>query len=485
MARNSTIARLSAAHLWVLCASCLLPSPVLAEFELPWDTGDSPYLREAQMDMALGYHFSAIGHLVAEQHRGTFGGEQATAELMLAYNYLKYGMHHEAAATLSQLPVNRRQARRKGELWLELANIRFQRGYLEQAHAALAQIDDNRIRYALLEQKFVLSGLVYLQQNNLGDAVKNLVGARSNSTWGMIGKFNLGATMLQRSEISAGRGILETLARDLYGSSEMLALRDRTYFTLGFLDLQYQNIPGARENFQAVRLDSPVANRALLGLGLSYAAAGAHPQAISTWQELAKGDASDASVLEALLAIPASFGALGDYRQSIENYQAALDTFRSEIKRIDFISAAIEDGTLIATLLQQMALKGETGITPDKLPVLPEFQHLRNLYVSHPFQIAVTDYRDLRRLQQRLEQWATNIYNIPDVSPTFKKVYVDQIAAQQSTLAQTAEELKLHIAKLAQAELTKRKQRIVSYTKQALFAMAQNYDTSSFNADLK
>ncbi len=477
----------NAPRLAALCGACclIMAHTVDADISIHWGANDSPYLREVQLDMALDQHFSAIGHLLAERKRGTFGAEQTTAELMLAYNYLKYGMHHEAAAVLETLPEDRHLARRVGELWLELANMRFQRGYLEEAHAALAKINDDKIRYALLEQKYNLGALIYLQQDQPAEALKKLLSIRSNSDWGLIGKFNLGTTLIQRGDTKTGRNILEALIPDLYDGPEMLALRDRAYFTLGNLDLQHQDIAGARKNFQAVRLESPYTNNALLGLGLSYAAASAYQDAISLWQELVKHDASDPAVLEALVAIPLSFTELGDHRQSIDNYQHALQIFRDEIRHIDFITAAVEDGSLINTLLQQLITRGDATLRSNTLPALPEFQYLRDLYASHPFQVAINNYRDLRMLEHRLQQWASNIYKIPDMSRTFKKVYVDQIAAQQSTLVATAEELKQHIAKLATAELAKRKLQIIVYTKQALFAMAQNYDTSSVKATLK
>ena len=463
---------------------CLLSTAARADLEIDWRNNENPYLREAQMDIELGNYFSAIGHLLAERHRGTFGKEQSKAELMLVYAYLKYGMHSEAAGVLQPLPVEKRYTRYLVNLLLELATMRYQRGYLDGAQQILEVIDEGRMSYPQLEQKYNLSALILLQQDKTQDAINVLSAIRDTDAWGLVGKFNLGTAMIRRNMVKSGREMLESVAGEHAGTPELQALRDRVFYTLGFLDLQTMDLANARTHFQSVQLDSPFANRAMLGLGIAHAATGDHADAINVWRELAKRNSSDPSVLEALLAIPMSLTELGDHSQSIDSYQKALDTFRSEIRRIDSLTEDVKKGALIEVLLQKMLASGEGVTAPDAIPALPEFQYLRGLYESHAFQVAVNNYRDLRLMEQRLRAWADNIYKIPDMSRTFKKVYVDKIAAQQSTLTTAAAELKQHISKLALAELSKRKQQVISYSKQALFAMAQNYDTSAFKSDL-
>lgn len=475
---------LACRFLLVMVPWLLVSELALAELHINWKTPRNPYVREALYDLDQGNYFSAIGHLMAERKRKGFGSSQQQADLMLAFVLLSYGMHHEATKILAELSESGKPPRYLDEMWMELAKMRYQRGYLGLAEHALNQITDSS-RYILIEEKMNLLALVYMAQNKNADAINSLNTVKGDSDWAMIARFNLGTTMVRRGQTKLGYSVLKSMTHLQGDTQEMLALIDRVNYTLGYTAIREGKLNEAQQYFKAVRLESPYANGAMLGLGLAHASSQNHTRAIAAWQELVKRDPSSSSVLEALLAIPLSYTELGAHNQSTESYQQALNTYRQEIRRIDLIAKSIEDGSLINVLLQKLMNDGDESVDISRVPDLPEFIYLQNLYEGHPFQLAITNYRDLRLMEHRLRQWTSHIYQIPDMSDTFKKVYVNQIAEKQTKLVTAAEELRQHIARLAINELQKRKDSIVNYTRNALFAMAQNYDTNSFETELK
>lgn len=455
-----------------------------AGLTINWNTVRNPYVAEALYELDQGHYFSAIGHLLAERKRGTFGSDQKQADMMLAYAYLSYGMHHEATKILAEVSERGERSRYLDEMWMELAKMRFQRGYLGLAEHALAQISDSS-RYALIEEKKNVLALIYMQQDKMDDAVNLLNEVKGDSDWALIAKYNLATTMVRRRQIKLGYSLLKSMTQLVRDTPEMNALIDKINYTLAYTAIQDGRLDEAVHYFEAVRLESPFASRAMLGLGLALASAQKHTQAVTIWQELLQRHPSDTSVLEARLAIPLSLTELGASSQAIEGYQQALNTYRQEIRKLDEIAQSINDGSLITVLLQKLMNDGENSLDMTQMPDLPEFRYLQGLYEGHSFQVAIRNYRDLRLMEHRLRQWATHIYQIPDMSNTFKKIYVNQIAEKQSKLVTAAEELKQHIASLALDTLQQRKEAIVDYTRHALFAMAQKYDTNSFETELK
>jgi len=139
------------------------------------------------------------------------------------------------------------------------------------------------------------------------------------------------------------------------------------------------------------------------------------------------------------------------------------------------------DGILLTGLENPVAaknLKYVTGYTGSFgfAIITKDTQYLLGLYESNEFQQVINNYKDLRALKDKLKKWAYAIYKIENMSETFKKVYVDKIAQQQSRLATATEQIKQQITKMAIVELKDRKNRLNTYIKQAQFSTAQIYD---------
>ena len=467
--------RLAAATLFVLYAT----ATHAVEAPVKWGELKSPYLREALYDFSQHKYFSAIGHLLAERWRPALKSEKAKTELMLAYSYLAYGMHADAAAVLQQLPQDSLTDELRNLFLLELANARYQRGDLLGSIKA-AQKVSGEMSTALQHRKIGFDALVLLQQKQTDQALALLRTFKGDSEWATFGYYNLGVTLLRNERRAEAEEWLKKVADNRHSDDESRALRDRANYILGFSALKAQATLQAKNYFQQVPLDSPFSNRALWGVGLTFQTLREPKQALAAWLELSKRNAADRSVLDGLLAIPYAYAELGAYDQSVKHYRIALETIQAEIKHVEAAIEKVRIGGMLNVIVDNITqARSEAFNEYQNFPVGPESQYFAGLYESHSFQTALRNYRDLRLMEQQLQRWATAIYSMENASDTFKKVYVDQIAAKQTKLVTAAAEMKQYIGKLALAELENRLARLRGYTTDALFKLGQMYDRDS------
>jgi len=444
-----------------------------------WGELKSPYLREALYDFAQNKYFSAIGHLLAERWRPALKPEKTKTELMLAYSYLAYGMHADAAAVLQQLPQDALTDELRNQFLLELANARYQRGDLIGAIKA-AQKVSGEMSTSLRHRKIGFDAIVLLQQKQTEQALALLQTLKGDSEWAAFGYYNLGVTLLRNERRAEAEEWLKKVGNNNYPDAESRALRDRANYILGFSALKAQATLQAKNYFQQVPLDSPFSNRALWGIGLTFQTLREPKQALAAWLELSKRNAADRSVLDGLLAIPYAYAELGAYDQSVKQYRIALETIQTEIKHVEAAIEQVRIGSMLNVIVDNISqARSEAFNEYQNFPVGPESRYFAGLYESHSFQTALRNYRDLRLMEQQLQRWAGAIYSMENASDTFKKVYVDQIAAKQTKLVTAAAEMKQYIGKLALAELENRLARLRGYTTDALFKLGQMYDRDS------
>lgn len=461
-------------YAWLLLLACI--GARAESVSMDWGNVSNPYLREVLFDFERHQYFSAIGHLLAERWRGTFKDEKPKSELMLAYAYLAYGMHSDATKILLQLPDKTISPALQNQLWLELANLRYQRSDLPGAVQAVGKIR-GEMADATQQRKTVFESILLMKQQQLDKAIENLRTVRGDTSWAIFGQYNLGIALLRQNRRDEAIDWLKRVADVRGDDAEMSALRDRANYVLGYTHLRAQAAQQAKNYFQQIRLDSPFSNRALLGMGLTYEALREQKLALATWIELSKRRYTDRAVLEALLAVPYGYAQLGGHDQAIANYRIALDVYKAELQHIESAMESVRSGRAINMIVEHLsAARAESFNEVHELPDIVEAQYLLGLYESHPFQEALKNYRDLHTMQQQLNSWAATIYKTENMSDTFKKMYADQIAQKQTQLATTTEEIKQHIARLALAELERRHDQMEQYAKQALFGMAQIYD---------
>jgi hypothetical protein len=155
-----------------------------------------------------------------------------------------------------------------------------------------------------------------------------------------------------------------------------------------------------------VRLKGPFSNRALLASGWADAFAGRFKRALVPWSLLATRDVTDASVQQAMIAVPYAYGKLNVFSKAAVMYGSALNKFGTEIDKLDASIKSVREGYFLKALVrEELKQDADWVVKLRKLPQTPETYYLLDLMASHNFQESLKNYLDLEGLRKKLETW--------------------------------------------------------------------------------
>ena len=411
-------------------------------------------------------HFSAITSLMTSQHFDRLAPHGDEAEVLRGGLLLSYGVHGEAGQIFASLIEKGAAPSVRDRAWFYLAKIRYQRGFNADAETALARIE-GRLPNALAEERGLLHAQLLMARNDFASAA-NVLGAmiadtKKASPPSPFARFNLGVALVKSGDAARGSALLDEIGRAPAENEEQRSLRDRANLALGVAALQEQRAEDARRLLQRVRLNSAHANKALLGFGWAAAAQKQPEQALVSWNELASRDGSDAAVLEARIAVPFAHAEMGAFGQSLKLYESAVGEFDSENQRLDASIGAIRAGKLIESLLErnpadEMGWSGQMRKLPEEMP---HAAHLSQVLAQHEFQEAFKNFRDLRFLENNLQQWRDTLGVFRDMLENRRAAFAAQLQpTRDGALAKAA----------ALAELRQRRDQLTTDVGDALIA---------------
>lgn len=479
MPRQGKLASLSLVLLIAFGSGALAAEPIA------WEHLEDPILRAAQFDLLQGDPFTALTQLKAEQFQGRIKGSPGQLQLTLGGMYLAYGAHHKAAEIFSALGKSDQPQQLRDLAWLRLAQVQYQRRQTDKALTTLERIS-TVLPSQPQQERLLLTAMLLMQNQRFDEAVtylrqlgqKSLVQQLSEkSVWATYGRFNLGVALYRQGKAEEGGKLLEELGAASSNTEEENALRDKANLTLAFHYLAKENPEQAQRYFMKTRLQGPMSNKALLGLGRAYSAKQEHKKSLVPWLKLIKKNASDPSVQDALLAVPFAFGQLNALKQALQYYQQALAVFKNEMEQVRQAETSVKKGVLMDRLARVAGNQNEAGngILTD-LPNTPGGRYLWQLFATHEFQETLKNYAQLRLSLGRLEQWSSEIDINQDLAPQHRQKLNANILYLQGKVIKMVDQLQVHLQNLALEELEKRKQRLLGYAGEARFSMAQIYD---------
>jgi hypothetical protein len=402
---------------------------------------EDPHFGDSLFHFYQEHYFSSVTSLMVSQHFQRIAKHADEAEVLRGGLMLSYGLHREAGEIFAKLIENNAPPPVQDRAWFYLAKIRYQRGFLDQASEALARIGPH-LPPDLKEERVLLHANVLMASKAYAEAAKMLASLPKEHSAGPYVRFNLGVALIKSGEIEDGIAMLEFVGRGKAADEETRSLRDRANLALGLAALREQRPDLAKTALERVRLNGMLANKALLGFGWAEAEQKNPRRALVAWSELAGRQANDAAVLEAKLAVPYAYTELGAYRQSLEGFEAALDTFDTEGKALDESIAAIRSGALLSGLLdanpgEEMGWFWNIRVLPD----MPHSGHLAQVLARHDFQEAFKNYRDLTFLTANLQSWLDKLVAFEDMLANRRKAYAQRLpqvraAASESGLGQ-------------------------------------------------
>src|SRR5699024_9163000 len=120
----------------------------------------------------------------------------------------------------------------RNRAWYYLAQLAFEKGRLQQAAHALAQID-GELPLELAGKQQLLSALVHMQQGDYAGAADVLSPWRGPAGEAVYARYNLGVALIRSSELEAGVELLDRIGRIRADTAEARALRDKANLAIG------------------------------------------------------------------------------------------------------------------------------------------------------------------------------------------------------------------------------------------------------------
>ena len=384
--------------------------------------------------------FEALTRLLAYEHWNRMPHHADEAALLKGGLYLELGMHNEAGRLFAQLLTNDVPTGVRNRAWFYLAQVWYERGYLDRAADALRRIN-GRMSPDLEARKELLLGNVLIHQERLDEAIRLLSAWRGTDPWSAYACFNLGVALARDKRLNDAAPLLTIVGTMPARTEEQLALRDRANLALGFAYLQANNPAGARPALERVRLNGPYSNKALLGTGWADAALGDYQSALNPWMELRSRDVLDAAVQESYLAVPYAFSKLNANAQSVHYYESAVQSFDVENGRLDAAIARVRAGGM----LDEVLARDRTASAPSgwlqqlrDLPQAPESRYLYTVLAGYDFQDGLNNYRDLKYLDGLLGRWDQSMGAFQDMIATRERAYAERLPRTDALLASSA-----------------------------------------------
>jgi hypothetical protein len=391
----------------------LSASPAPADALAPKELKD-PYFGEALYYAFQREWFDAIARLDTElmQHYGVDEPELDTlhyhinqAEFDVGDFELSYRMHQRAGRAITAVIEGNVEEPVRNEALFRLARIYFQKSRPISAQYAVERIEgvvpDN-----IRDDLDFLRAQIHMANGRFTEAAGILKGLQGVEELEGFASYNLGIALIKEGKELEGRRYLDRTGRIETTDELTLAIKDKANLVLGSKLLTEKDYTDAKQVLDRVRLTGPFSNRALLGSGWADAFQGRFERALVPWSILLKREVTDASVQEAMLAVPYAYGKLKVSSKAAVVYGTSLEKFGTEIDKLGASIKSIREGRFLEALVrEELKVDSDWVVKLRELPDTPETYYLLDLMASHDFQESLKNYLDLQQLRRKLDGW--------------------------------------------------------------------------------
>jgi len=350
---------------------------------------------------------------------------------------LHYRMHQRAGRAIQAILNGNVEPSVRNSAAVRLAKIHFEK---DQPREALLTLDhiSGEIPETVRDDADFLRANVYLALGRPAEAVEVLRNLQDAQDLTGFSQYNLGIALLRDGRQDEAIRALDRAGRVTADDRGVLAIRDKSNLVLGNLLFDASAFGPAQLSLDRVRLDGPFSNPALLRAGWADASAKNFERALVPWSILAKRDTTDASVQEAILALPYAYSQLNVHGRAAVLYGQAVETFGSELERLDASIDRIRTGGFLKALEREEIRQDKDWVVRlRRLPDAPETFYLLELMASHDFQTALQNYLDLEALRSKLVSWQRSLDSFDDIIQLRRAYYeplLPAIDAQFRTL---------------------------------------------------
>lgn len=396
------------------------------------------YLGEAYYQAAQGNYFDAISRLDTELWQFYRLDDPKLDPLHYRVNQanfsvgdfeLSYRMHQRAGRAIkSVLEGDVDEAIRNEAAW-RLARIFMQKGDATSALAAIDRIK-GRIPEKIRNEQLLLRAQIYLHVGRLPEAIKILQGLRGEKGFEGFATYNLGIAFIQNGQEAVGLGELDKAGGLASEDEATLTIRDKANLLLGSRLIAADKPGEAKQYLDRVRVSGPYSNKALLSSGWADAAEGKFDGALVPWSLLIQRNSTDKAVQEGLLGAPYAYSKLNLHGRAAQLYAVALQSFGTEIGKLEASLKSVREGKFLAALVRNEAKLDKGWVVKlRELPEAPETYYLLELMASNDFQESLQNYFDLEELRRKLAAWTESLDSFGDIIEIRGRYYNDALPA--------------------------------------------------------
>lgn len=373
---------------------------------------------EALYHAFQGDWFDAIARLDSEltQHNGVDELERDTlhyhidqAKFDVGDFELAYRMHQRAGRAITAVIEGDVEEPVRNEAIFRLARIYFQKGQPVDAQYAVERTRGTPPLEIRGDMDF-LRAQIFMANGRYAEAVRVLKDLQDAKGLEGFAAYNLGIALIKDGKEAEGRQYLDRAGQINSNDELTLAIKDKANLVLGSRLLQEKEYEDAKLMLDRVRLNGPFSSRALLASGWADAFLGRFERALVPWSILVKREATDATVQEAMLAVPYAYGKLNVNSKAAVLYGRSLEQFDVEVDKLGASIKSIREGHFLRALArEELKLDSDWVVKLRELPEAPETYYLLDLMASHDFQESLKNYLDLKELRKKLVTWEMDL----------------------------------------------------------------------------
>jgi len=335
--------------------------------------------------------------------------------------FSKYGLHRQASKLYYKIIRDPLMISEHDMAWYSLAHDQYKRGVWSEVSNTLDNIGGN-LNIVFKDQLDEMVFYSAIHNKNFRKAKTSLV-TINEQDWAKYAQFNLASSLAKNHKKTQAITLLHGLTQIITGSSEYLALRDRSNLTLGYIFLQQNKTELAIKAFNDISLAGISSNNGLLGLGFAMKQKNHADKALMEWSELTKKQVSDSAVQKALYLIPAYLEKIKKFRLAIIHYKNANKRYELEIATLDEIIGLIKQGELLRYLKSSITNNTISLESKELNPSLPKILlYLSKLLATSSFQKELKKYRDIVYLDKIIDKDNSRISFIKESNTERKKL---------------------------------------------------------------
>jgi hypothetical protein len=391
-----------------------LLSGVLLSLALPVCAKDKPLSSVADLRYGVAlynyyqnHNLEAMTELMVAQQQGGIQGHGDNPEIMAGGFSMAYGMERHASDIFERLLDANRPQRTRDSAWFYLAQMRYLRGDWPAADEALAKISANphaELAPQVAELRFNLA----VQRGEMA-AAEAILHSQLKSPFAPYMQFNLGAAYSREGEFAQATPFFLQLKKLPERTPEILALYDKAMTGAGYAALLDKRYAEAVQHFSQVRLDSPVANRALLGYGWAAVELEDYTLALKPWQQLARRSLIDEYTQEALIAIPYAYEKMGYKNQALQEFRHAEAGYLAEIDQLRQVIGQVQGYAIREALNIDRSADINWLDQAQQQHLSPQLSYLISVFSRDDFLGLVRELRDLLAIQNQFREWQSKL----------------------------------------------------------------------------